>query len=242
MNTAIDTRSRILDAALASFLEHGYEATTVARIREASGVSNGALFHHFRSKDAIAAALYAEALLDFQRELWRILDARPTTLRDGIDAIVGHHLRWVQVNPDRARFLYQAGRLTGDCEPMRAVERGNSELLAAYAAWYAPLVTAGEAREVQPGLVIAIVGGPAHEVCRRWLAGDRTRDLTRHAGELARAAWAGLAGPVSLGTAEAPPPARATLPSVVRLEVYAADGTVLGTSEARVSPPASDLP
>ena len=75
------TRARILDAALTSFLEAGYEQTTVALIRERSGVSNGALFHHFPTKEAIADALYVEAIASFQDELWQLLARRPRSLR-----------------------------------------------------------------------------------------------------------------------------------------------------------------
>lgn len=242
MSTATDTRARILEAALTCFLDHGYEGTTVARIREASGVSNGALFHHFPSKDAIAGALYAEAIHDFQAEHWRILASSPATLRAGIEAIVAHHLEWVQGHPERARFLYEAGRPGGDCEPMREVRRRNAELAAAYAAWYLPLVERGEARMVKPGLVVAIVGGPAHAVCRHWLSGARSRDLTRHADELAHAAWAGLAGPAALaGQAAAPPSEPAPpQPARVRIEVLAADGSSLGTTEAELPPAPRD--
>jgi AcrR family transcriptional regulator len=72
-----DTRSRILDAALACFLEAGYEQTTVARIRERSGVSNGTLFHRFPTKEAIADALYLESMASFQDGLARLLASRP---------------------------------------------------------------------------------------------------------------------------------------------------------------------
>src|SRR5438309_7668290 len=51
-------RTRILDSALSCFIEFGYDQTTIARIRERSQVTNGALFHHFPSKEAIADALY----------------------------------------------------------------------------------------------------------------------------------------------------------------------------------------
>ena len=96
------------------FLDDGYEQTTVAKIREASGVSNGALFHRFSSKEAIAAALYVDAIKSFQDEHWRILDLEaPATLRDMVDAIVGHQLQWIQDNPDAAQFVYDRGQL--DC-------------------------------------------------------------------------------------------------------------------------------
>ena len=78
---AATTRQRILDAALACFVEDGYEQATIARIRERGGISNGALFHHFPSKESIADALYVEAMASFQSGLWEMLRRRPRSLR-----------------------------------------------------------------------------------------------------------------------------------------------------------------
>lgn len=53
------TRARLLEAARRAFGEHGYDATSIAEILQASGVTKGALYHHFETK----AALF-EAVLD----------------------------------------------------------------------------------------------------------------------------------------------------------------------------------
>jgi len=49
------TRDRLLDEAMRLFGERGYEATSVADIERAAGLTPGAggLFHHFRSKEAL---------------------------------------------------------------------------------------------------------------------------------------------------------------------------------------------
>ena len=47
------TRSRILDAARTSFSQHGYDATGVAEICRLAGLSKGAFYHHFSSKQAV---------------------------------------------------------------------------------------------------------------------------------------------------------------------------------------------
>jgi AcrR family transcriptional regulator len=80
----MDTRSRILDAALASFVEAGYTQTTIERIRDRSGVSNGALFHRFPTKEAIADALYVDAIASFQQGLWDLLERRPHSVRSAV--------------------------------------------------------------------------------------------------------------------------------------------------------------
>src|ERR1700747_435760 len=106
-----DTRPRILDAALACFLEAGYEQTTIARIRERSGVSNGTLFHRFPTKEAIADALYVESMASFQEGLWQLLARRPRSLRAAVRGTISHQLRWTEEQQDRARFLYTRGHL-----------------------------------------------------------------------------------------------------------------------------------
>ncbi|MFC4373718.1 TetR/AcrR family transcriptional regulator [Nocardia halotolerans] len=50
-------RSQILDGARRCFAEYGYEGATVRRLEEAIGLSRGAIFHHFRDKDALFFAL-----------------------------------------------------------------------------------------------------------------------------------------------------------------------------------------
>ncbi|APA98966.1 TetR/AcrR family transcriptional regulator [Nocardia seriolae] len=53
-------RSQILDGARRCFAEFGYEGATVRRLEEATGLSRGAIFHHFRDKDALFLALAQE--------------------------------------------------------------------------------------------------------------------------------------------------------------------------------------
>ena len=48
-----ETRTRILEAAAAGFAEQGYDGTSVAEICQRAGVSKGAFYHHFSSKQAL---------------------------------------------------------------------------------------------------------------------------------------------------------------------------------------------
>jgi AcrR family transcriptional regulator len=56
--TATSTRERILDEAMRLFSQHGYAATSIAKIEAAAGLTPGAggLYHHFASKEAVLAA------------------------------------------------------------------------------------------------------------------------------------------------------------------------------------------
>ncbi len=57
------TRRRILSVALTLFRERGYAGTTMRRIAEEAGLSLGAAYHHFESKQAIVFAFYEQQQL-----------------------------------------------------------------------------------------------------------------------------------------------------------------------------------
>ncbi|MYR05667.1 TetR family transcriptional regulator [Gordonia sp. SID5947] len=53
-------RREILDGARHCFADYGYDGATVRRIEESTGLSRGAIFHHFRDKEALFLALAQE--------------------------------------------------------------------------------------------------------------------------------------------------------------------------------------
>ena len=50
-------RGAILEAARRAFARHGYEGATVKVLEAETGLSRGAIFHHFRDKEALFLAL-----------------------------------------------------------------------------------------------------------------------------------------------------------------------------------------
>ena len=51
-----DARAKLLDAALSVIRTKGFSATSVDELCAAAGVTKGAFFHHFKSKDALGVA------------------------------------------------------------------------------------------------------------------------------------------------------------------------------------------
>jgi AcrR family transcriptional regulator len=63
------TRSRILNVARQSFTRHGYDATGVAQICKQAGVTKGAFYHHFPSKQALFLELLDRWLTQLDGQL-----------------------------------------------------------------------------------------------------------------------------------------------------------------------------
>jgi len=227
-----DTRRRIMDVALACFLADGYEQTTIATIRKRSGTSNGALFHHFPSKEAIAGALHVEALASFQQGLWDLVSREPESLRAAVRAVLEHQLTWTERNADLARFIYARGHLDWDTTAGAELAARNRDLASAFRQWMAPLVASGEIRPRPMLLTTAIVSGPAHSIAQRWLAGQLDRPLISFMDDLTDAACAGLGGTAARGAGRGRAARRVPARGRVTVEVLSDDGSVLAQGQA----------
>ena len=59
-----ETRREIVDAATRLFAERGYAAVSIEAVLGACGISRGALYHHFRSKEALFEAAFEAVEVD----------------------------------------------------------------------------------------------------------------------------------------------------------------------------------
>ncbi|WP_309053836.1 TetR family transcriptional regulator, partial [Streptomyces sp.] len=61
---AIRTRRLLLESAASVFAERGYERTTIGEILTRAGVTKGALYFHFASKEELALGVLEAQMLD----------------------------------------------------------------------------------------------------------------------------------------------------------------------------------
>ncbi|MFJ8211341.1 ScbR family autoregulator-binding transcription factor [Streptomyces sp. NPDC096033] len=89
---AIRTRQAILSAAAKVFDERGYQAATISEILAAAGVTKGALYFHFQSKEDLA-----QGVLTAQNEDL-LLPERAAKLQEVVDVVMLHTHR-LKTNP-----------------------------------------------------------------------------------------------------------------------------------------------
>ena len=181
-------RQKIIEAALACFVELGFSSTTMEDIRQRSKASNGSIYHHFSSKEMLAAAVYLEGLAQYQTGLLAELE-RNQEARAGVHGIVRFHIRWVTKNPDRARYLWQMRY----AEFMEATETAIAELngpfFKRFFKWLRPHIEAGTIKRLPAEILIPLLIGPCQEYVRIWLAGEARMEPSEACEELAQAAW-----------------------------------------------------
>lgn len=99
---AIRTRGAVLEAAAGVFADHGYEAATITEILDRAGVTKGALYFHFSSKEDLARGVLEHAVTD-------PLPEQPVKLQELVDMglVLAHRL-------PREPLLRASARLAAD--------------------------------------------------------------------------------------------------------------------------------
>jgi AcrR family transcriptional regulator len=178
-------RGRLLEVARRRFAADGAIAATLDEIRRDADVSVGAMYHHFPDKPALAAAVYAQVMGEYQTGFLAML-RRHATAEGGIRGGVAHHLRWVAANRSEAALLL------GDRLDSAELRDSNREFFAAVRDWWRPHHSYGALRPMQAGITAALWFGPAQEFSRYWIAGDEPKMPRGVATTFADAAWKAL--------------------------------------------------
>jgi AcrR family transcriptional regulator len=123
-----DLRRVLIDAALQLAGESGVEAVSVREAARRAGVSPGAPFRHFPSRDALMGAVAAEAQRRFRAEIEAALTAVPAGDPLARFRCLGlAYLRWAMRNP--AHFEIVSSRRFFDHDRSGGVSRDNAELI-----------------------------------------------------------------------------------------------------------------
>ena len=185
------SRRSVLRHALSLFNANGVEATTIDDLRQASGQSVGTIYHHFKNKEGLVAALFFVALDDQSRAIAGHI-AGLTGGQAVIEALIGCYTAWITAQPECAYFVFLA---------RDAVAQGphGADLTARLVARYQPIddvlareADAGRILPLPADLIPALVLGAVEFYARGWLAGRRQATPASHAQRFATAAWRSL--------------------------------------------------
>ena len=115
----MDTRDRILEAALASFGGRGYDAVSLDSIARDSGIRKQTVLYYFGSKDALMEAVIDRTVADLTAALLVATEASPSSEGEseppdvwaGVEAIVRAVFRLAVRRPEMLGLLREVTRL-----------------------------------------------------------------------------------------------------------------------------------
>jgi AcrR family transcriptional regulator len=164
-------RKAVLSAALECFTEQDVESVSMAEICARSGASIGSVYHHFENKEGIVVALIADGLQAHLDALQDALGRAENQPRQGVDAVVGSLIDWIEAHPGWATFIYSNLHRSGasSAEPVQVVNRRYNEVVDGF---FAPLIEAGRIRALPPECWPSLIAAPIHDYARRWLRGQ----------------------------------------------------------------------
>jgi AcrR family transcriptional regulator len=161
------TRKILLQSASREVYRSGFQSASLDTILAAAGVTKGALYHHFNSKEALGYAVVEEVIAPDVRETW----LRPLQRgKDPVDALIGI-VRGISVRLEDVVGGCQLNNLAQEMSPLDAGFR--KRLAMVFQAWregVADALREGQTRgsvrrNVEPadaaGLLIAMVEGYA---------------------------------------------------------------------------------
>jgi AcrR family transcriptional regulator len=101
------TREGIVSAALRLFAQRGFGSTSIADITEAAGITKGAIYWHFDSKEALFKGILEEIRDEWQKVVRGPLDEEPNPLRK-IELLFDQYALFLKKKPEFCLFLQRA--------------------------------------------------------------------------------------------------------------------------------------
>lgn len=182
------TTRRMLDIAQTLFTSKGYADTSVEEIVSLTGVTRGALYHHFKNKDALFEAVF----LDLQRQVGeRIAQAGSQSLdlweslflgcREFLAASAEPAIRRIVILDSPSVLGIDAWRSADEQSSTYQLRAGLRELSAA-----------GEIGQLDPDMVTAMLNGALNDAALQIGASSEPEVAFRAACDTLRALLAGI--------------------------------------------------
>lgn len=189
---SVHRKNEIVQAALKCFSKLGYSKTNMSDICSMANASTGSVYHHYKSKEHLAAAVYIDGISEYQAGLVKSLEKEREASR-GISSIIRYHITWIVRNPERAQFLFQKRHysfLEGVDEQLKTL---NINFITKIMEWFSLHIKEGTIKPLPWDLIFAIVLGPCQEYARLYLSEKTCSKSEQAIRELSSAAWQAVA-------------------------------------------------
>ena len=186
MTRSAGVKTKVERAAVDLFAANGFDGVSIADIAGAAGVSQGALYRHYASKEELGWALFSSAYLRTGEELDRIRTGE-AEFEAAVTAMIAHFCALYDEDPALFRFMLitQHGFLP-------RIASGSRTPVDAVADLVGDAVSKNRLRPIAPALGAAVVMGVILQSATFHIYGRLSGSLSTRAPALARAAIAAV--------------------------------------------------
>jgi|SRR5271165_6137021 len=187
MARSAGVKAKVERAAVELFAARGFDGVSIAEIATSAGVSQGALYRHYASKDELGWALFSTAYLRTGAELDQIRAENPE-FEPAVMAMIAHFCALYDNDPALFRFMLitQHGFLP-------RIESGSRTPVDAVAGLVSDAVAKKQLKPIDPAMGAALIMGVILQAATFHIYGRLGGPLTARAPTLARAAIAAVA-------------------------------------------------
>jgi AcrR family transcriptional regulator len=187
MARSAGVKTKVERAAVDLFAANGFDGVSIADIAGAAGVSQGALYRHYASKEELGWALFSSAYLRTGEELDRIR-AGEAEFKAAVTAMIAHFCALYDEDPALFRFMLitQHGFLP-------RIPDGSRTPVDAIADLVGDAIAENQLKPIDPALGAAVVMGVILQAATFHIYGRLGGSLAARASMLGRAAIAAVA-------------------------------------------------
>ncbi|MBS2037081.1 TetR/AcrR family transcriptional regulator [bacterium] len=144
-------------------MNRGLTGTTLNHLCAACEISRSSFYHHFESKEAVAVALYSQAIQEIHDGIRSRLG---DDLQEGLQGMLHAYLDWFAQHPRQGAFVWKV--MNSELLARHIAEIAEQQRLfhLEVLAWLEPWVKNGQARRLSPSVLAALVIGPARDFVR----------------------------------------------------------------------------
>jgi AcrR family transcriptional regulator len=186
MPRSAGVKTKVERAAVDLFAANGFDGVSIADIAAAAGVSQGALYRHYPSKEELAWALFSTAYLRTGEELDRIRTGE-AEFEAAVTAMTAHFCALYDEDPALFRFMLitQHGFLP-------RIPSGSRTPVDAVADLIGDAVSKNRLRPIDPAVGAAVIMGVILQSATFHIYGRLSGSMSTRAPALARAAIAAV--------------------------------------------------
>lgn len=179
------TKEKLLRATVRLVVEQGAEAATIQAIAREAGITEGAIYRHYRSKEELRWQAYKQTVEDMANRKQSLLDT-PGSIREKIDAWIQLTYAYFDEYPLAFSYVLLTPQPQIKSEQELEITKRQGRL---FMQLMREAASAGEIRDISPQMAMCHFTGLMLNIPRLINEGAIKGPATKHVGQAADAVW-----------------------------------------------------